>query len=129
MAAHHDRRNALLMFGIQLSHTFIFFALTASIFYLLYSAIANRLTRWTGIALASLLVESAVMLFNNWQCPLRGWAEALGAERGSVTDIFLPRWLADRIFTLCTPLYAVGFIGVTIRYLQARRTLKPAQLR
>jgi hypothetical protein len=125
MAARHDKRNALLMFGIQLTHTLIFFGLTASIFYLLYSAIANRITRWTKIALAALLVESAVMLFNNWQCPLRGWAEALGAERGSVTDIFLPRWLADRIFVLCTPLYLIGFIGVAARYLQASKERRP----
>ncbi len=129
MTASHDKRKAALMFSIQFTHTAIFFGLTASIFYLLYSAIANRLTRWTGIAFIALLMESAVMLFNNWQCPLRGWAEALGADRGSVTDIFLPRWLADRIFTLCTPLYAIGFIGVAIRYLQARHTFKPAQHR
>lgn len=121
MTARHDRRSSLLMFAIQLTHTLVFFALTASIFYLLYSAIANRITRWTKIALGALLVESAIMIFNNWQCPLRGWAEALGAERGSVTDIFLPRWLADRIFVLCTPLYLVGFIGVAARYFQATK--------
>ncbi|MCC6169280.1 MAG: hypothetical protein IT329_18815 [Caldilineaceae bacterium] len=125
MTARRDRRNAMLMFSIQFTHTLVFFALTASIFYLLYSAIANRLTRWTGIALAALLVESAVMLLNKWQCPLRGWAEALGAERGSVTDIFLPRWLADRIFTLCTPLYALGFAGVAARYIQQKKRRPP----
>ena len=28
-------------------------------------------------------------------------AERLGAAQGSVTDIFLPKWFADRIFPIC----------------------------
>ena len=40
---------------------------------------------------------------------------ALAAQSGSVTDIFLPRWAADRIFSVCTPLYVIGAILVIAR--------------
>lgn len=125
MAANQPKHRALLVFCIKLAHTLVFFGLTASIFYLLYSAIANRITRWTKVATIALALECAALALNRMQCPLRSWAEALGDERGSVTDIFLPRWLADHIFVLCTPLYILGFGGVIYRYFTAAQRRRP----
>jgi hypothetical protein len=109
------------IFLIKLLHTLIFFVLSAGILYTVYSGIANRVTRWTKWAMVSIVVEGAALLLNGGVCPLRTWAEQLGDARGSVTDIFLPRWLADRIFTLCTPLYLIGCALVLARMFGNRR--------
>ena len=38
--------------------------------------------------------ESLVFVANGFRCPLTDVAESLGAEHGSVTDIYLPAWFA-----------------------------------
>jgi hypothetical protein len=49
------------------------------------------------VALSVALAESAIYVSNNQVCPLTPLAEELGAERGSVVDIFLPDWFSRRI--------------------------------
>jgi hypothetical protein len=44
-------------------------------------------------------------------------AERQGALRGSVTDLFLPRWLADRIFPICGTLYGIALFTIAWRVL------------
>jgi hypothetical protein len=43
-------------------------------------------------------------------------AEKQGAKRGSVTDIFLPDWVARNIFRVATPLFIIELIVLAIRY-------------
>lgn len=40
------------------------------------------------------------MVTTRWRCPLTDLAEALGADDGRVSDIFLLRWFADSIADL-----------------------------
>jgi hypothetical protein len=47
--------------------------------------------------------------------------ESLGAESGCVSDIFLPRWFADRIPQIFGPLLAVGLFGLVVRRVQRAR--------
>jgi hypothetical protein len=54
-------------------------------------------------------------------CPLTGLVESLGAESGRVSDIFLPRWFADRIPQIFGPLLAVGLFGLVVRRVQRAR--------
>ena len=50
---------------------------------------------------------------NGFHCPLTGVAESLGAEDGSVTDIFLPMWFAKRLPAIHLPLIALaGYLHV-----------------
>ncbi len=118
-------KNGIGIFLIKVAHTLIFFGMSGAIGVIWWAALTNRVTRWTKLALASIAAEGVVLVANGWVCPLRTWAEQLGAERGSVTDIFLPRWLADRIFVLCTPIMAVGALLLGARRLYAaRRSLR-----
>jgi hypothetical protein len=41
--------------------------------------------------------------------------EHLGAARGSVTDIFLPKWFADRIFPVCGTTFGVALLLILFR--------------
>lgn len=105
---------------IQWLHTLIFFGMSGGIFYMLWSAITGRITRWTWLVCAAVAGEGAVLLLFGGSCPLRLLAEDLGEERGSVTDIFLPRWLADRIFVIFTPLSILGMAILAARMIARR---------
>jgi hypothetical protein len=105
------------LFQIKLVHTLIFWVLSACVLYVLYSGASGRLDVWTGVAAGLLLVESVVLAASGWVCPLTILAERRGASSGSVTDIFLPKRLADRIFPVCGTLYVIGLLLVVARLL------------
>lgn len=107
----------ITIFQIKLLHTIVFWALSLCTVYALYSGIADCVTRWTWVAVVLLLLESIVLAASGWTCPLTILAERQGARRGSVTDIFLPKWLADRIFPICGTLYAVALALILWRVL------------
>jgi hypothetical protein len=44
--------------------------------------------------------------------------ERLGAARGSVTDILLPKWFADRIFPVCSTTYVIALVILIVRVLR-----------
>ncbi len=125
---HYDRRadvgeslvRTSAIVAMKALHTLVYLIESLCVFYVLYSAAINRVNRWTSAAIGVITLEGMVLLFNNMQCPLRQATERLGAARGSVTDLFLPRWLADRIFQIYTPLFILGCVGVFGRLLQKR---------
>jgi len=103
------------LFHIKLVHSVIFWILSGCVVYALYSGIADRITTWTWVAVGLLLVESVVLVAFGWTCPLTILAERQGAGRGSVTDIFLPKWLADRIFPVCGTAYGLALVLIALR--------------
>jgi hypothetical protein len=105
----------ITIFQIKLVHTIIFWILCLCTVYALFSGIADRINVWTWVALALLLLESIVLVVSGWTCPLTILAERQGALQGSVTDIFLPKWLADRIFPICGGMYAVALVLIIWR--------------
>lgn len=78
-------------------HTALFVSIAACILLFLADGIRGRSGRRGMTALGIALAESAVYASNNQVCPLTPLAEQLGAERGSVADIFLPDWFSRRI--------------------------------
>jgi hypothetical protein len=108
----------ITIFQIKLVHTVIFWVRSVCVLYSLFSAVADRITIWTWVAVGLLLVESVVLVVSGWTCPLTILAERRGAEHGSVTDIFLPRWLADRIFPICGTMYGVALVVLAWRVLR-----------
>ena len=107
----------ITIFKIKLVHTLIFWILSVCTVYALFSGMANRITAWTWVAVVLLLVESVVLAASGWTCPLTILAERRGALRGSVTDIFLPKWLADRIFPVCGTTYGIALVLILWRVL------------
>jgi hypothetical protein len=85
---------------------------SASIVHIFVAGIRGRPSRWTGAAILAALTESLVFVANGGRCPLTRVVENLGAESGRVSDIFLPRWFADRIPQLCGPLLLVGVLAM-----------------
>lgn len=103
---------SLAVFAIKLVHSLIFLSNAASILQVFYAGITNRSSRWTRFSLALAVGECLIFAGNRFRCPLTGLAESFGAESGQVTDIFLPRWLADRIPWIFTPPLVAGILAL-----------------
>ncbi len=89
---------------IKAVHTFIWATIESAVVWLVVSGLLGKRDRSVGIAAGIVTLESVVFLANGARCPLTGVAESLGSESGSVTDIFLPRWLAKSLPLLHVPL-------------------------
>lgn len=97
-------RNSLTLTAVKALHTAIWFTVESAIFYLLYSGVRRRKGPLVVTAAAVVATESAIYVGNGARCPLTTVAESLGAEHGSVTDIYLPRWLARSLPVIHIPL-------------------------
>jgi hypothetical protein len=96
--------------AIKAVHSGIFLLNAASVLHLFWVGVLNRRSRWTRLALGAALTESIVFIANRGRCPLTQLVEAMGAESGRVSDIFLPRRFADRIPQLFGPPLVIGLL-------------------
>jgi hypothetical protein len=106
--------------AIRAIHTILFTSIGAAIVLFVWDGVRGRPGRRTATALGIALAESAVYVSNNQVCPLTPLAEELGADRGSVVDIFLPDAAARRIPVVSTSALLLG-IGLNARALLRRR--------
>ena len=118
---------AHVLIGIKALHTAIFASVAACIGVFVWEGIRQRPGPRAATALGVALAETAVFVSNNQVCPLTPLAEDLGADDGSVADIFLPEWASRRI-----PLIGGGalLLGVALHLVavlgRQRRTAHPA---
>ncbi|MDH4116165.1 MAG: hypothetical protein OEX04_00815 [Acidimicrobiia bacterium] len=98
------RRIALPL--IKLIHSAIFFVVEACVMIVLWDGIRRKRTRRTALAAGVVTTEIAVFLSNGARCPLTAVARNLGADSGSVTDIYLPKNLAHALPVIHAPLVA-----------------------
>ena len=96
--------------AIKVVHTTAWFAIESCFSYVLYSGFAKRSDRRAALAGGVVAVECLVFAANGFRCPLTAVAESFGAERGSVTDIFLPRWLARNLPVIHVPLLVLAVV-------------------
>jgi hypothetical protein len=100
----------LALAAVKTVHTVAFAVIAASISVVAADGLRGRPRRRTGAAAAIAIAECAVYVANDYTCPLTPLAERLGAERGSVSDIFLPDWLARNLAWIATPILVVGLV-------------------
>jgi hypothetical protein len=91
-----DRRPHVLR-AIKAIHTTAFALIASAILVFTWDGLTHRRGRRAGVAAAIGIAESIVYASNNGVCPLTPLAEELGAESGSVTDIYLPDWVSERV--------------------------------
>jgi hypothetical protein len=113
-------RGAALV-AIKVVHSLVFFGEELSVGYLLYAGLRKRQDRAAAVAAGAIAAESVMYFANGQRCPLAQLAIELGAEHGSVTDIYLPHWIAKRIFTYNAPLVVVIVLLHTRVFLARRR--------
>jgi hypothetical protein len=96
--------------AIKAAHTAAFVSIASIIVLAAADGARGRPRRRTAVALTVALAESAVYASNNQVCPLSPLAEELGAMSGSVTDIFLPDRLSQRIPVIFGTILGVGLV-------------------
>lgn len=99
-----------LYIAVKAVHSVAFLVLQSAILYLVYKAVRGESDRRAAEAALLVGAECAIYAGNGFRCPLTGLAEDLGAEHGQVTDIFLPKWLADNIANIYAPLYGLALV-------------------
>ena len=102
------------IFFIKLIHTFIFAFIVACLAFILYSGITKTFNWVLLLALIAILVEGISLLFNKGRCPLTSLAERYGAEKGTITDLFLPKVIARNLFRVSLWLFIaeLGLLGI-----------------
>lgn len=104
--------------AVRVAHTLAWFSIESCVIYVLFAGLARRSDRRAALAGTVVAGESLIFASNGFRCPLTDVAEHLGAERGSVTDIYLPRWFAHNLPAIHAPLIVVAV------YLHARNLRK-----
>ena len=103
---------------VKALHIVFFLVFNGFLVSFLYEVIADRITVLTTVALATFFVETIILVANRWTCPLTVYAEKLGVPSGRVTDLFLPRWIADRAYQFYGVLFAAGISLLVVRLLR-----------
>ena len=104
------------LFLVKFVHSLIFWWQVACLAYLAFAGITRSYNIFVPIAVASILFNGLLLLLNKGRCPFTTLAESQGAERGSVTDIFLPDVVARNIFRVSTPLFAAELVLLAVRF-------------
>ena len=113
--------------AIKAIHTVIFASVGAAIALFVWDGVRQRPGRRAALALGLTLGEAAVYVSNNQVCPLTPLAEELGAERGTVADIFLPDWFSRRIPLIGGSALAAGLV-LNFRAVLRRRAVLEVRL-
>ena len=114
------RRAGLL--AIKTVHSAIFLGVASSILVILADGLRGRPSRRTAAAGVVTATECLVFAANGFRCPLTGVAESLGADDGTVSDIFLPRRFAARLPVISSTVLVVAVL-LNLRALAAARPL------
>jgi hypothetical protein len=114
-------RRPIALTIIRAVHTIVFFSVAALIALVVADGLRGRPKRRTAVATGVAVIEAAVFLSNNLVCPLTPLAEALGAESGSVTDVYLPEWLSRQIPILSGTALVLGMALNLRAWLTSRR--------
>lgn len=91
--------------------------MSACLLYVLYCGITKTYNWILLFAISAILLEGLALLVNKWRCPLTTVAERQGAAKGSVTDIFLPQWMARNVFRVSTILFTAELVLLAFGYL------------
>lgn len=96
--------------AVKAIHTLAFFSIGSCLAYLFYSGVRRRSDRRAAIAAAVVTGEALIYAGNRMRCPLTGLAERLGADTGSVSDIYLPRWVVSHLAEVTAPIFAEAVV-------------------
>lgn len=102
-----ERSTTLRLRVIKTVHTGIWATVEAGVGYLIFSGLTKRRNRLVTASAVLVVAETAIFTINGFTCPLTQLAESVGADSGSVTDIYLPSWLAQNLPAIHIPLAAV----------------------
>jgi len=102
---------------IKTVHTLIFIFMIIWVGIIFFTLLLEKISHLTWIGIGFILLEGLVLLVNGWKCPLTVYAENLGADDGSATDIFLPKFIANQMFKIFGTISMICFMMLLVRLL------------
>jgi len=117
--AQMTRVNNVLVVVIKGLHTAIWAAVESCVLYVLVAGLLGRTDKRVGLAGAVVATETTIFAVNGWRCPLSQVAVALGADRGGVTDLYLPSSVTRNLPLIHVPIIVVATC-LHIRNVRAR---------
>jgi hypothetical protein len=118
-------RRPIALGAIKAIHTLAFGVIGGAILVFTWDGLTRRQGRRAGAAAVIGVAESLVYASNNLVCPLTPLAEELGADSGSVTDIYLPEWISDRVPLIGGSTLALGLLLHAVDRWRRARPLVP----
>lgn len=103
------------IYQVRQLHSIIWLVMATGVFYILFSGVTGMITQLTFAAIGLLVLETFVLLLNNWSCPLTLVAKNVKADWQDGDDIILPKWLAIHNKAIFGTLFVVGVVLVIIR--------------
>lgn len=103
-----SRHPGAVLVAIKTVHTLAWFSIESCMIYLLYAGFARRSDRSVVVATVVVGGETLIFAANGFHCPLTRLAESFGADKGSVTDIYLPKWFAHYLPAIHVPLIVLA---------------------
>ena len=97
---------------IKFVHTLVWVIMATATLYIIYAGVTNTFNTTLTISIFLLTLETLVLLFNKWKCPLTPLAEKYTSERTSNFDIYLPNWLAKYNKQIFGTLFLFGILLV-----------------
>ncbi|MCQ1954134.1 hypothetical protein [Arthrobacter sp. zg-Y238] len=104
-----DERSGLLR-AVKVFHTFAWVTIESCMLYILVTGVRKLSDRTVGVAAAVVAAETLIFAGNVFRCPLTAVARDLGDSTGSVTDIYLPQWLARNLPAIHVPLIIAAMV-------------------
>jgi hypothetical protein len=115
-----ERRRPTAVRAIRSVHTAAFALIAGCILVFTWDAIRGRDGHRSLVAAGIAIAETVIYGSNNQVCPLTPLAEELGAESGTVTDIYLPRAVSVRIPMLGGSALLLGLAFQILRWRERR---------
>jgi len=117
-------RRTVALRGIKALHTAAFVAISGAILVFTWEGMRGRRGPSARAAASIAIGETIVYASNNQVCPLTPLAEQLGATSGSVTDIYLPAWISERIPLFGGSVLIIGLVAHIVAWRhRARRSM------
>lgn len=107
-ARHAPGTHETALAAIKFVHTAVWVSVESCMLYVLYTGFKRQSDRRTAIAALVVAAETLVFAGNGFRCPLTEVSDHLGAQQASVTDLYLPRWLARNLPAIHAPLILVA---------------------
>jgi hypothetical protein len=115
-AAIPARRRTLAVRAIKAFHSAAFVVISGAILVFTREGVRGRQGPAAKAAASIAIAETMVYASNNQVCPLTPLAEQLGASRGSVTDIYLPAWISERIPVVGGSVLLIGLVAHVVAW-------------
>lgn len=107
--------NERALLRVKVLHTVIWVVMAGAIFALPVVALLG-LYGWGFGIVGLVLLETLVLLFNGWRCPLTLVAERYTTDRRANFDIFLPERVAHWNKEIFGTLFLVGLVTLLLRW-------------